>query len=234
MTILKVDILNEALEELRIRGITVDPTPEEHDLALRRLEAMAAQWDARTIRAGYLFEDEPDPNTEAGIDIAHQSAFALNLAVRLVPAFNKQVPIELKDLARGALSDLSRATFVPKRTNWPTRHPVGSGNLRSGRWRRFYPVMCDGPDDPRAILRHDEQVFGIQWHSELSGEDITASSWTASSTALTILDDTVFTDNETQVKVQRNGTAPQEVLLTNTVDTANRSGLKAFLIVCLE
>jgi hypothetical protein len=234
MTILKVDIINQAYEDLRISGITVEPTPEEHTRALKRLEDMAAEWEAASYRLGYALEDDPDPNTEAGIDRMHMTAFTQALAVRLIPAFNIKVPPELHRQASAAVSRMASTVFTPGRMHWSTRHPIGSGNHWNGaRYRRFYPPVCAGPEYPKTTLRHDEQVYGIRWNSVLAGEIITASTWTADSGALTIVDGSVFSDDETQVHVRRDGEAGSEILLTNTVDTATRSGLKSYLLVCL-
>ena len=60
---LKGDIINEAYALIRISGITSQPTPEELEKALDRLESMAEEFFGRNINVNYAFEDEPDPNT---------------------------------------------------------------------------------------------------------------------------------------------------------------------------
>ena len=137
----KVDIINDAYSQMRINGLTLKPLPEELELALNRLEDMAAEWATKNVCANYNFEDEPDPNSRTNIKRGYKQAYATNLAVRLIPDFNKQVPQTLIGMARQSYSSLSgrcameRINGVP----YPDRQPRGSGNtLRYNRWNRFY------------------------------------------------------------------------------------------------
>ena len=59
----KGDIINRAFSALRISGITADPSPEDLELALGKLENMAAELAGRNIHTNFAFEDDPDPNT---------------------------------------------------------------------------------------------------------------------------------------------------------------------------
>lgn len=137
----KIDAIVDAYSQLRISGLTVEPTPEALETALDRLESMAAEWFERNICCGYQFEDEPDPNTPTGVRRGFKQAFATNLAVRLVPDFNKQVPATLFAQATQSLSNLSAVSAADriKQVQYPSRMSRGSGNtLRYNRWARFY------------------------------------------------------------------------------------------------
>ncbi len=137
----KVDFIRDAFSQLRISGITVEPTPDDLELALMRLENMAHQWFARNICTSYNFEDTPDPNTETGVPRKYSQAFATNLAVRLIPDFNKQVPLVLQTQASASLSFASTQSGIDRLNEvpYPDRQPIGSGNARwYGRWYRFY------------------------------------------------------------------------------------------------
>ncbi|MEE9311617.1 MAG: hypothetical protein V3V10_04315, partial [Planctomycetota bacterium] len=68
MSHLKGDTINSAYSRMRISGITAQPTPEDLEVALERMEGMAARWFKKNINTGYNFEDEPDPNSPTGLD----------------------------------------------------------------------------------------------------------------------------------------------------------------------
>lgn len=138
---LKVDIISDAYSQLRISGLTRDPTPEDLEVALMRLENMAAEWNSRNITTNYNFEDTPDPNSELGLKRGYWNAYATNLAVRLIPDFGKEVPITLYNQARQSLSSLSGRVALENlnQVSYPRRMARGSGNtLRYNRWARFY------------------------------------------------------------------------------------------------
>jgi hypothetical protein len=144
---LKANIINDAYSQMKISGLTVDPTPEDSELALMRLEGMAAEFEGRTMCVGYNFTEEPDPADESGIPLEFRQAFAAALAVRLVD-FGKQVPMELMAQATQATSNLASRTFQLRPTQYPHRQPLGSGNtLRTRRWQRFYQPQAQAPQD---------------------------------------------------------------------------------------
>ena len=137
----KIDVILHAYSQLRISGITVTPTPGDLELALDRLETMAHEWALRNINAGWNFENHPDPNTDSGVQRGYKQAFETNLAVRLIPDFNKQVPDMLMRQAAQSLGNLSgRSAYANiKGVTYPSRQALGSGNtLRRARWNRFY------------------------------------------------------------------------------------------------
>lgn len=146
---LKVDFVADAFSQMRISGLTIDPTPSDLELALMRLETMAAEWSRRNICAGYNFEDSPDPNTETLVDLAYWHAFATNLAIRLIPDFNKQVPQVLMQQASQSLSFISTQTALDRlnQVDAPVRMPLGSGNtFRYNRWWRYYRKANTAPN----------------------------------------------------------------------------------------
>ena len=148
-TALKVEIISDAYSQMRISGLTVQPTPEDLELALMRLENMVAEWETRNISTGYNFEENPDPNSFINVIRGYWQCLATNLAARLIPDFNKPVPPELHAQARQSLSNLSgrsafnRVSGVP----YPSRMARGSGNtLRYNRWNRFYRNQAQAPN----------------------------------------------------------------------------------------
>lgn len=135
----KNDIILGAYTQLRISGLTRNPTPEDLETALDRLEDMAADWDI-TFPVGYNFEDEPDPNSDAGIVRGLSLCFKTNLAMRLVPDFNKDASPVLYAQANQGLSNMASVSAMARlqQVQYPNRAAVGSGNYRWARWARFY------------------------------------------------------------------------------------------------
>ena len=145
---LKGDRINGAYSQLRISGLTVQPTPEDLELALDRLESMMAEWKSRNICAGYAFEDEPDPNTPHNVERSAWQAIDTNLATFLSPDFNKQEHPRLASRASTSLSTLSgvSALNLLREVNYPARQPRGQGNtFRHNRWTRFYHPQAEAP-----------------------------------------------------------------------------------------
>lgn len=150
----KVDVINDAYSQLRISGLTVQPTPEDLELALDRLEVMASEWAERNICSNYNFEDEPDPNSITNVKRGYKQAFSTNLALRLLPDFGKEPPMALLSQATQSLSNLSaRSAFERvQEVPYPTRMARGSGNtLRYNRWNRFYRNQGNAPNSCKTI-----------------------------------------------------------------------------------
>ena len=144
MAILKGDIVNGAYSRMRISGITSIPTAGDNKLALGRLESMAARWFNKNICAGYVFEDSPDMNTPSGISAGHRDAFETNLAVQIIPDFNKQTHPVLAAISMASYNDLANDTAKTVDLQYSNRVPRGRGSrrysLRSGS-NYFYPIV---------------------------------------------------------------------------------------------
>lgn len=146
----KADIINDAYSQLRISGLTVNATPEDMSTALIRLENMMYQFEARNIIGNYRFEDDPELNTRILVDPAHYHTMATNLAVRLIPDFNKAVPQTLMDQATQSLSTSSgiTASALTNQVPYPSRQPRGAGNtLRYNRWQRYFRLEQTAPPE---------------------------------------------------------------------------------------
>lgn len=172
MALTKVQIVNDAYSRLRISGISLDPSAEDVQIALDRLENMAWTFHDR-MATGYNFEEDPDPNSAAGIPRKYMEAFATNLALKLIPDFNKAVPQALVQQARGTMSLMSNSAFTPMRTPYPSRQPVGSGNRRWLWWRQYYPstINLTGVENTRQD-KDTKQAYVFDFQSHLNGEII--------------------------------------------------------------
>lgn len=153
----KVELVNSAYSQLRISGLTINPTPEDTETALWRLEDMMSEFWGRTLDFNYQFEETPLGATESGVDRTHHLMISSNLAMELLDDFGKDAPLSLSSRARSSFSS-SSAVLARERLNtvkYPTRMPIGSGNSRFGnRYRRFFPK-----DAPPVTDAGNEIVF---------------------------------------------------------------------------
>ena len=147
---LKIDIIQDAYSQASISGLTRKPAPQDIEVALVRLEGMAAELEGRNICVGYNLTAVPDPNDEAGIELQFRQAFAANLAMRVVSDFGLQPNPALVLQASQSMSNMSARTAMLRETQYPTRMPMGSGNTRRyGIETQYYrpaeraPQSCD-------------------------------------------------------------------------------------------
>ena len=87
-------------------------------LALRRLDAMMAGWNARGIRLGYPLPSSPSDSSltePTGVPDRANEAVILNLAILLAPGIGKTVSADTRIQARAALNTLlARAAMPPE------------------------------------------------------------------------------------------------------------------------
>ena len=200
---LKIDLINSSYSQLRISGITVDPTPENVQLALDRLEEMAAEYEERGMCGGYNFTDEPDPNDESGIPLQFRQAYSAPLALRLVD-FGKTIPPELMAQASQASSNLSARTFQLRPTQHPRTMPLGSGNTRRTlQWRRYYPAIKRSPIDCDTIHMRVDDVddFTESWLEYLNDGETIDSYTTEITTGITMSNE-VQTDSDISYRIK--------------------------------
>ena len=148
MAQLKIDLIQQAYSRLRISGLTVNPTPDDMELALLRLESMIAEFNSRNITTEYRISpsDNPDPNEPSGLDKRFWDMVSSNLAIRLCSDFGKDVPQTLMSQASLSLSTASSSIAIDTvRMVRPSRRtPLGEANtLRTRTRQRFYrePVL---------------------------------------------------------------------------------------------
>lgn len=142
----KGEIVNKAFAWLRISGLTKKVQPQEMEAALDVLEGMAYELDSRNICTSFTFEDNPDPNTESGIDNAFWLAAAWCLGFRMAPDYGKALTPAQIAQANASMSNWSARTSTTNPMRRPRRQPTGSGNtFRQPNWSRYYK---DAPDAP--------------------------------------------------------------------------------------
>lgn len=180
MIALKADRIASAYSKLRISGLTVEPTPEDLELALHELENMMAELRSRGMDMGYNFENEPDPNSDLGVPEQFWNMINCNLAVRLIADFNKQVPPQLLMQADQSMANASARCAADRiqQVAYPARQPVGSGARVFNRWARFYSgFQRPAPNKPSTlqITQGDINDFEESYEAYLrTGEIVTS------------------------------------------------------------
>jgi len=152
----KRQFISAAFEEIGLASYVFDLAPEQLQSALRRLDAMMADWNAKGIRLGYPLPSSPQDSSldeETLVPDSAYEAIICSLGIRLAPSFGKTVMIETKTTAKQGYDILlQRATF-PLEQQLPGTMPSGSGNKP---WRvtdnpyvrpPYLPVTA-GPDGP--------------------------------------------------------------------------------------
>jgi len=127
----KRQFVTAAFEEMGLADYVFDLSPEQLESALRRLDAMLMEWNAKGIRLGYASASSPqdsDLDTETNVPDSAWEAVITNLAVRIAPGYGKTVSPDTKMVAKqGYNTLLQRATF-PLEQQLPETMPSGAGN----------------------------------------------------------------------------------------------------------
>ena len=222
----KVDLINDAYSMLRISGMTVDPTPQDLELALMRMESMMDEWLSRNVDIGYFFEDKPDPNTESGVIRAYWNAIASNLALRLTPDFNKQLHPILLGQARQAYSSMSGRVARERidQIEYPRRQPRGSGSTRwFSRWYRFYRVEQPtvNASTTRRIFIGDVEDYAENFESFLRSGETIAAHYVVTDPSLNLLRNrNTDTDVSYRVEALNDGGLRENQQVTIVIDTS--------------
>lgn len=124
-------LLQMAYDEIAITNGVFSVTPEDQRLALNRLDAMMAEWEADGVALGYAYPatyGESLPANASGLQDAVVQAVATNLAVRIAPTIGKQVSGETRKAANRGMNMLRVRTLTVPAMQLPSRLPKGQGN----------------------------------------------------------------------------------------------------------
>jgi hypothetical protein len=125
----KRQLIEAAHTEIGLADYVFDIPSEQLQLALRRLDAMMAEWDGYGVRLGYPIPgsvEGGDLDADAGVPDRAWEAIVTNLAIRIAPSFGKQVSPETKGSAERGLNLLMSRALPPEMNLG--RIPAGSGN----------------------------------------------------------------------------------------------------------
>lgn len=128
MSYTKGDLVSMALEEIGIAEYEYDISQEQRQSAIRRLDAMMAEWDARGILLSFPIskEESSTPEDDSNIPDWAWDAVATNLAIRIAPSYGKAVAQETRINAKNAYNTLLAEFAKPKEAQFPSM-PKGAG-----------------------------------------------------------------------------------------------------------
>lgn len=147
--------VNGAFEEIGLGSYAFELPPEQEQMALRRLDAMIAEWDARGIRLGWPISsssDAIDPDQDPGATDRARQAIVTNLAIRLAGPFGKTIPAMVATTAWQSLANLVRSSVVVPVMQFPSDVPAGAGNKSL---RPFLPSPIQSGDINAATAYDD-------------------------------------------------------------------------------
>lgn len=152
----KRQFIASAFEEIGLASYVFDLQPEQLQSALRRLDAMMADWNGKGIRLGYPLPGSPqdsDLDEQTLVPDSANQAILTNLAIRLAPSYGKTLMPETKSVAKDSYNTLLQRAVMPPEQQLPASMPSGSGNKP---WRVYdnpflappVDLVDAGPDGP--------------------------------------------------------------------------------------
>ncbi len=132
----KLAIIQQALGEIGLGTYVFDPSPEQLQAALDRLNRLAAMWDGLGIRKGYMLGD--NIASESGLPDTAVDPFATLLAIALAPSYGKQVSMTLSAAGKAAKDALMITNNTIPQMVYPGTLPIGRGNQRDTRQSAYF------------------------------------------------------------------------------------------------
>ena len=143
----KRQFVEAAFGEIGLAAYVFDASPQQLEAALKRLDALMADWNGRGIRLSYPLHGDPefsDIDAESNVPDYANEAIILNLALRLAPSYGKQVMPDTKINAKNAYNTMMARTALPMEQQLPESMPLGAGNKP---WRVSYNEYVRPPID---------------------------------------------------------------------------------------
>jgi hypothetical protein len=143
----KLQFVQAAFEEIGLAAYVFDLQPQQIESALRRLDAMMADWNGKGIRLAYPIPSSPENsniNAETGVPDSANEAIITNLAIRLAPSYGKQVMPQTQTVARNAYQTLLSRATTPAEQQMPGAMPAGAGNKP---WRLYDNPFLRRPEE---------------------------------------------------------------------------------------
>ena len=147
----KRQFVTGAFEEIGLASYVFDLQPQDLETALRRLDAMLAEWNAKGIRLGYPLPGSPqfsDIDADSGVPDSANEAIICNLAMRLAPGFGKSLNALTASTAKMGYNTLLSRAAMPPVQQFPATLPSGAG-WKS--WRDYGNPYVDPPVDPVTV-----------------------------------------------------------------------------------
>lgn len=152
----KRQFIEGAFEEIGLASYTFDLQPQQIESALRRLDAMMAEWNAKGIRLGYPLPSSPqfsDVSAQSEVPDSANEAIITNLALKLAPSYGRTPMANTMITAKTAYNTLLSRATMPMEQQFPGTLPSGAGNKP---WRMYdnpflgpeVDPLDAGPDGP--------------------------------------------------------------------------------------
>lgn len=132
MSYTKGELVEMAMEEIGIASYEFDISPEQITTALRRLNSMMAEWNARGITLPFPISKPGDSSLEeSNIPDWAIEATITNLGIRLAPSYGKTISMETRITAKQAYTTMCSIFAKPKESQLPSM-PKGAGYKSTG------------------------------------------------------------------------------------------------------
>jgi len=144
----KGQFVEGALTEIGIAPYVFDASPQMLETALRRLDAMMAEWNAKGIRLAYPLPSSPnDSSLDEPTDVpdSGNEAIITNLAIRIAPSYGKNVMPNTMVVAKQGYNTLLSRAAMPPQQQLPATMPSGAGNKP---WRVYDDPFIRPPRFP--------------------------------------------------------------------------------------
>lgn len=144
----KRQFVTAAFEEIGLAAYVFDLQPEQLESAMRRLDAMMADWNGKGIRLGYPIPGSPqfsDLDEPSEVPDSANEAIICNLAIKIAPGYGKAVMPETKATAKDGYNTLMQRATMPPQQQMPATMPSGAGNKP---WRVYDNPFLRPPVDP--------------------------------------------------------------------------------------
>jgi hypothetical protein len=147
----KRQFVEAAFAEIGMAGYVFDLQPQDLEQALRRLDAMMAEWNAKGIRLGYPLPSSPqfsDIDAESEVPDSANEGVIANLGVRLGAGYGKAIMPQTMMVAKQAYNTLLSRAAMPMEQQFPDTLPAGAGNKP---WRIYDDPFLPAPVDPITV-----------------------------------------------------------------------------------
>ena len=144
----KRQFISAAFDEIGLASYAFDLQPEQFEAALKRLDAMMADWNGKGIRLGYPLPSSPqysDLDAQSEVPDSAFESIICNLAIRIAPSYGKQVMPQTQIAAKSAYQTLLSRAPMPLEMQLPGSMPSGAGNKP---WRVYDEPFLRRPIDP--------------------------------------------------------------------------------------
>lgn len=144
----KRQFVEQALEEIGVAPFTYQLSDEQLASALRRLDTMMAEWNAKGIRVGYPLPSSPGDSSldeQTGVPDSSFEAIIANLALRIAPSYGKTPMPQTSVAAKSAFNTLLSLAAAPLEKALPGTMPLGAGNKP---WSDYGSPFVQAPVEP--------------------------------------------------------------------------------------